>query len=247
MAEHQGTQDIEVLPALAQLIAVNIEYKVLLCLGHGCRKSICPSRILDHIHKCGHTTTKENRKQIQEYRRGFPNNYNHYTIELPADRLALQPVIPVVDRFECRKYGIAQDDIPYQERTHAFRSQSRKAIKVHRNKAYSLKHVADDKLFQSVCIQTWFCKGKERYWVVDESKQDKRDRQIRHATIQDVGEESDKSEAYDGNNPDDDNNSNNSQDEIDDQIVQDIEKWKAEAQERRLQALKNIPVVEIDS
>jgi hypothetical protein len=209
---------------LAQLIVVNIEYKVLLYLGCGCRKAICPSRILDYIHKYRYTTTKENCKQIQEYRRGFPSNYNHSTIELPADGLALQPVIPVVDRFEYRKCCIAQDDVPYQERTctHAFRSQSCKAIKVHRNKAYSLKHVADDKLFQSVYIQTWFCKGKERYWVIDKSKQDERDRQIRHATIQDVGKESDKSEAYNSNCPD--NDDNNSQDEIDNQIIQDIEK-----------------------
>jgi hypothetical protein len=80
---------------------------------------------------------------------------------------------------------------------------------------------------------------------VDESKQDDHDRQIRRTTIQDVGEESDESEAHDGDRPD--NNNNNSQDEIDDQIIQDIEKWKAEARERRLQALKNVPVVEMDS
>jgi hypothetical protein len=143
-------------PALAQLIVVNVEYKVLLYLGRGCCKAICPSRILDYIRKCRHTTTRKNRKQIQEYRRGFPSNYNYSTIELPADGLALQPVIPVVDRFEYRKYCIAQDDVLYQERIYiyAFRSQSRKAIKVYRNKAYLLKHVADDELFQSVCIQT---------------------------------------------------------------------------------------------
>jgi hypothetical protein len=34
---------------------------------------------------------------------------------------------------------------------------------------------------------------------------------------------------------------------VDDQIVQDIEKWKADAQERRLTLLKNVPVVEMDS
>jgi hypothetical protein len=174
--------------------------------------------------KCRHTTTKENRKQIQEYRRGFPSNYNYSTIELPADGLALQPVIPVVDRFEYCKYCIAQDDVLYQERIyiHVFCSQSCKAIKVYRNKAYLLKRVADDELFQSVRIQTWFREGKEQYWVVDKSKQDERDCQIRCATIQDVGKESDESEAYNSNYPD--NDSNNSQDEIDDQIIQDIER-----------------------
>jgi Orsellinic acid/F9775 biosynthesis cluster protein D len=240
---------MDVPSALAHLIAVNVEYGVLLCVGSRCGRAIRPSGILDHMRKCGRPTTRESRRQMQEYRRGFPNDYDHSTVELPADGLAPQPVIPVVDGFECRKCSIAQDDVPYQERTRtrAFRSQSRKAMKVHGNKAHALKRVADDELFQSVRMQTWFREGKERYWVVDESKQDERDRQIRRATIQDVGEESDESEAHDGDNPDDDDNGDDSQDEIDDQIIQDIEKWKAEAQERRLQALKNVPVVEMDS
>jgi hypothetical protein len=37
------------------------------------------------------------------------------------------------------------------------------------------------------------------------------------------------------------------QGDIDDQIVQDIEKWKADAQERRLTSLAKPPVVEMDS
>lgn len=79
--------------------------------------------------------------------------------------------------------------------------------------------------------------------MVDESKQAEQERRARQATIQDVGEESDQSEAQDDDNPDD----GDSQDEIDDQIEEEIEKWKAAAQERRLQILKNVPAVEMDS
>jgi hypothetical protein len=79
--------------------------------------------------------------------------------------------------------------------------------------------------------------------VVDESKQVAQDRRARRAAIQDVGEESDESEVHDDDNPDDDD----SQEEIDDQIEADIEKWKAEAQERRLQALKDVSAFEMDS
>ena len=216
-------------PALAHLIAVNVEHEVLLCVGSGCRKAIRPSTILDHMRKRGHPTTRESRRQAREYVAAFPNDYDHSTVPLPEDGLAPQPIISVVDGLECRKCG--------------FRSTSRKWIKMHGNKEHSLKRVADDELFQSVRMQLWFREGKECYWVVDESKQVAQDRQARRAAIQDMGEESDKSEARDNNDsPDGDN----SQDEIDDQIVQDIETWKAEAQERRLRALKNIPVVEMD-
>jgi hypothetical protein len=128
--------------------------------------------------------------------------------------LALQPIIPIVDRY---KYRYCSDK--------KFKTQSRDAIKKYRNKVYLLKHVADNKLFQVVRLQSWFRDSKERYWVVDKSKQDEHDRQIRYTTIQDIGKESDESEAYNSNCPDNNNNnSNNSQDEIDDQIIQDIEK-----------------------
>jgi hypothetical protein len=90
------------------------------------------------------------------------------------------------------------------------------------NKVYNQKRIADEDMYRVVRLQLWFGKKQERYWVVDKSKQDNYDRQIRHTTIQDVGEESDESEAYNSNYPD--NNSNNSQDEIDNQIIQDIER-----------------------
>ena len=59
----------------------------------------------------------------------------------------------------------------------------------------------------------------------------------------DVGEETDDSD--DGH--DNSENGESDQDGIDDQIVPNIEKWKGEAQERRLRMLKEVPVVEIDS
>jgi len=78
---------------------------------------------------------------------------------------------------------------------------------------------------------------------VDESQQVVQERRARRATIQDVGEESDESGSHDGDSPDDDAEADDSQDEI----VQEIERWKAEVRARRLQALENVPVVEMDS
>jgi hypothetical protein len=98
-------------------------------------------------------------------------------------------------------------------------------------------------LFQIVKLQSWFSEKKAQYWVIDEAKGQEQERQTRRVMTRDVGEETDDSD--DGN--DNSENNESDQDNIDDQIVQDIEKWKGEAQERRLRTLKEVPVVEMDS
>jgi hypothetical protein len=103
--------------------------------------------------------------------------------------------------------------------------------------------VADDELYQIVQLQSWFDDRRAQYWVVDQRQQDEQERQTRRAHTRDVGEETDNSD--DDSTAIDDNASD--QDDTEDQIVQDIEKWKAEAQERRLRLLKDVPVVEMDS
>ena len=114
---------------------------------------------------------------------------------------------------------------------------------MHRNKEHSIKRIADDELFKPVRLQSWFQDSKEWYWVVDKSQQAQQERQARRAAIQDAGEESDDSGASAEGGSDSENN----QSDVDDQIVQEIEKWKAEARERRLRALKDVPAVEMDS
>jgi hypothetical protein len=110
-----------------------------------------------------HKTPIELRKQVDQYVKDFPFVYDHATVLLPVDGLAPQPIIPIVDGFLC------QDCL--------YKTQSRDAMKKHRNKAYSKKRVADEDLFQLVRLQSWFGEKRERYWVVDESKQDEQERQ----------------------------------------------------------------------
>jgi hypothetical protein len=116
-------------------------------------------------------------------------------------------------------------------------------MKTHENKEHSIKRVADNELFRPVKLQLWFQDGKERYWTVDKSQQAQRERQAHRATIQDAGEESNNPRASGGSGSD----GESGQDEVDDQIVQEIENWKADARERRLRALKDVPAVEMDS
>jgi hypothetical protein len=83
---------------------------------------------------------------------------------------------------------------------------------------------------------------------VDESQQVVQERQARRVAIQDVGEECDDLEGSSGSGSGSgsDSDSNNNNDNID-LIVQEIENWRADAQERRLQALTDVPVVELDA
>jgi hypothetical protein len=230
MAESPRTTAQPIPPSLSQLVVLNVEYGVLICASAKCRYALKPTTMSRHLGD-RHQTPIVLRKQVDQYVAVFLFAYDYTSVLLPRDGTVLQPIVPIVDGFVCKEC--------------VFKSVNRRVIRQHANKAHNQKRVADEDVCRVVRLQSWFGEKRERYWVVDESKQDDHDRQIRRTTIQDVGEESDESEAYDGDRPD--NNDDNSQDEIDDQIIQDIEKWKAEARERRLQALKNVPVVEMDS
>jgi hypothetical protein len=104
MANNQPAHIAPVAPiplALAQLIAVNAEHRVLICLGSGCRYAVRPAGFLRHISDKKHPLTKASRKLVREYIQAFPYDYTHSTIALPANRLAPQPILPIVDGFQC--------------------------------------------------------------------------------------------------------------------------------------------------
>jgi uncharacterized protein (DUF2384 family) len=102
-------------------------------------------------------------------------------------------------------------------------------------------------MFQAARLQSWFGEKREWYWVVDESQQVVQERRARRAAIQDVGEECDDSEDSSGSGSGSGSDSDSDNNNIVDSIVQEIENWRADAQERRLQALTDVPVVEMDS
>jgi len=213
--------------ALAHLVELNVEYGVLIC--RQCKYALKPTAISRHLGN-KHKTPVELRKQLDKYVSGFPFQYDHMSVQLPSNGSEPQPIIPVLDGHLCK-------DCPYM-------SQNRDVIRQHSNKAHNKKRVADKDLFKAVQLQSWFGEKRERYWVVDDSKQVEQERQTRRARTRDIGEETDDSDHSD--NPDTDH-SESDQDDVDDQIVQDIENWKTEAQERRLRMLKEVPVVEMDS
>jgi hypothetical protein len=71
MAEQQQARPIEVPTALSQLIAVNVEYGVLLCLSGKCRKAVSLAGIVEHLRKI-HGAEPQVRKQVPEFAAGIP-------------------------------------------------------------------------------------------------------------------------------------------------------------------------------
>ncbi|KFY27816.1 hypothetical protein V493_03286 [Pseudogymnoascus sp. VKM F-4281 (FW-2241)] len=150
---------IEILPPLAHLIHLNVEFKVLVCLGRGCHKAVSRAGLVEHLRKI-HKEKPEIRKQVEEYTKKFPFDYNYSTIQLPVDGLAPQPIILIVNGLQCQ----------YCQ----YRTQNRSNIKKHGNKEHGKKRVHDHELFTT---------------VVDESRQTREAQQV-HELVCDVGEQS---------------------------------------------------------
>jgi hypothetical protein len=201
---------------------------VLICIGNGCRCAVSPASISSHLRRKHHVRI-ELRKQVDRYIEGFPFQYDHSNVRLPPDGLAPQPIIRINDGFECH-------DCKYK-------TQDRSNIKKHGNKEHGKKRAKDEDLFDRVRLQSWFGNGKERYWVVDESKRPvQAGQQGQSASIGGADELDDGDDDGENGSRDD----SDGQEEVDDQIIRDIEHWKAEAKERRLTLLKKAPVDEAD-
>ncbi|KAK6591640.1 hypothetical protein H4I95_12110 [Botrytis cinerea] len=181
------------------------------------------------IYLCRHLSDQHRvpiklRKQLEEYIKEYPFQYDYTNIQLPSDSSAPQPIIPVLDGYKCQSCQ--------------FKTHGRDTARQHCNKVHNQKRMADEEMFQLVKLQCWFGTKRGRFWIVDEAKGQEQERQVSRAMTRDVGEETD--DSGDGN--DDSEKSESDQDDIEDQIVQDIEKWKGEAQERRLRTLKEVPI-----
>jgi hypothetical protein len=139
---------------LHHLIHLNVAYRVLICPHNECRKAVQPGAFREHLRK--HQTPLRDRERVQEYINGFSWDYDFSTIQLPKEGSRPQPIIPVVDGFQCQ--------------TCPFKSSNRKSIKVHGNREHEQQRVGDDELFKKVRLQSWFQDHRQRYWVVDESE-----------------------------------------------------------------------------
>ena len=141
-------------PSMANLIAVNLEYAVLLCTRPQCRRAQSVKGIEEHFRKSHHEKPTI-RREISKFGRGLARFLRHYSIvELPVNGLAPQPVVAVVDGFSCKNCR--------------FYTVSRAKVRIHVNKQHSRRGKEDELIFAQVRLQSWYGPKRERYWVVNE-------------------------------------------------------------------------------
>jgi hypothetical protein len=171
MANASRAQAQPIPQALEHLITLNVEFQVLVCLGEECRCAVSPGAIVRHFND-HHQVPIEFRKQVKQYIQSFPSSYDHSTVPLPANRSIPQPIIQVIDGFQCKGC--------------LFKSRNRWVTRQHTNKEHGKKRAPDEEIFSIVRMQSWFKGKRERYWVVDEQA-----RPVPPAQpARDVGEES---------------------------------------------------------
>jgi hypothetical protein len=124
---------------LIYLITLNVKYNVLIYIQY--KFVLKLTAILQHFSN-RHKTAIKLRKQIDEYIKKFPFSYDYTIVILPLNKSASQPVITVLKGHLCQAY--------------LYKTQSRDAIKKHRNKEHSKKRVADKELYKIVQLQSWF-------------------------------------------------------------------------------------------
>jgi hypothetical protein len=130
------TAPLQAIPdSLNRLIELNASYGVLICMSQECRRAVSPAGISAHLRR-KHATPIELRRQVDRYVEEFPFKYDHSTVRLPADGLAPQPIIQVVDGFKCQQC--------------AFKAQDRSNMRKHGNKIHKKKRFADEEMFDSV-------------------------------------------------------------------------------------------------
>jgi hypothetical protein len=120
---------------LHHLIQLNVAYRVLICPHNECRKAVQPQAYKTHLF-VQHKTPLRDRERVEQYTSTFGWDYEFSTIKLPGDGSSPQPIIPVVDGFQCR--------------TCSFKSSNRKSMKVHKNKKHKQQKISDNKLFKKV-------------------------------------------------------------------------------------------------
>jgi hypothetical protein len=149
-------------PDLCHLIHLNVAYRVLICPYNECCKAVEPGAFEEHL-RVKHDTPLPDRKRVRKYIDGFEWDYDYSTIPLPKDGSAPQPLIPVVDGFQC-------PTCPSEASSRPFTSINQKRMKVHGNTAHQKRGAKGNGVFNKVRLQSWFQDHRQRYWVVDESQ-----------------------------------------------------------------------------
>lgn len=113
-----------------------------------------PSALDQHLRRA-HKAGRNTRKQVAEYIKRFPWDYEDSTVQLPDDGTEPQGVLPVIDGLECARCT-----------GRPFRTRNRQRWRAHGNAAHSPGWVGRKERPREISMQSWFGNGRERYWRV---------------------------------------------------------------------------------
>ena len=137
--------------AVRPWLALNVEFGVLLCHASSCQQALCPDEAAIHLRR-RHQARLDSRRQLAEYLEQWRWPYDFRSVPLPPDGSRPQPVLPLLDGFQCRDCS--------------YKTTNRSVIRQHCNRVHSRKCLADHELFRAVRLQTWFRAKRAQYWAV---------------------------------------------------------------------------------
>ena len=228
MSHDSTTLPLPVPLLLQPWIALNLEFGVLLCIRSGCNYAATPGYISRHLHE-KHQANIQVRKQVDQYIQQFllqQQDYSPQTVPLPPDRSRPQPILPVLDGFQCQ-------DCEYKTR-------NRKAVREHANKQHNKKRAQDEHVFRVVRLQSWFGEKRERYWVVDESQG------TGQGTSTAVSVSRERSARVSGSGSGSGGEGESEGGDRDAAIKARVAEWSEEVKERRLLLSQQPPAIELD-
>ena len=135
----QGLQLPLPLPkALEQWLILNSEYYVIICHSTDCKQALRPNTITRHL-RDKHQVKREIRQQLDKYLQQWQWPYDSRSVPLPLDMSPPQPVLPVINGFQCK-------DCVYL-------TSNRWVIRQHCNTKHNKKKRLDDeKLFRAADV-----------------------------------------------------------------------------------------------
>src|SRR5277367_5206510 len=137
--------------ALRPWLVLNVEFYAIICSSASCRQALSPSATSCHL-RDKHQVKIEHRKQLDEYLKQWQWQYDFRSVPLPLDGSLPQPVLPIIDGFQCRDC--------------AYKTTNRDVMRQHSNREHKKKRVKDEEICRAVQLQTWFREKRARYWVV---------------------------------------------------------------------------------
>ena len=104
----RGVDVCETPPSLLYVVAVNLEYAILMCTKPQCMRAQAVKGIVEHL-RSFHREKPAIRKEAGEFgcslvRRDACFVHDYKGVEMPVDGLPPQPIVPVIEGFGCRLF-----------------------------------------------------------------------------------------------------------------------------------------------